>query len=434
MDVYKALTRNRRAAIIGALGALFLGGFEAEAQNNTSLSVDNPFGTQLTHDNMSQCDPKASKYYPSLSRITSFSYDFVPPDGGSGKRNGPDVQEARTIVFSVPEIGRSEIVRRIRANEQDSCETYVSLSNINFSIPDARSAVISFHGHGSSFNCGWFLGIHYKDWVASGDADLKIEYGLNDRLELVQKGAPQVTNVSVSTNWTYEHLGVLLGLFFPGPTGVAIASLIERSITNKLADIGDFGASRETFGSFVTGLKGLSDYTAAIDLSQAPSAILITDPQASGLTPNSVDEPIFTLVQRVTYGPILGKASFKNRLGEIALLKDLSIKSPRLYTVQRGDSLWAISKRTYNNPFMYLMIEDTNHLRHKSLRVGAQIVLPLLYELCDKMENLNALVRPLDSISKLRERIGTDYHPVASQFRSRNLNLIYPWEASTTAR
>jgi len=79
---------------------------------------------------------------------------------------------------------------------------------------------------------------------------------------------------------------------------------------------------------------------------------------------------------------------------------------------------------------MYLMLEDTNNLRHKKLKVGAQIVLPLLYELCDQSQNQNELVRPLDSISKLRERIGSGYHPVARQFRSGNLNLIYPWEGT----
>jgi hypothetical protein len=79
---------------------------------------------------------------------------------------------------------------------------------------------------------------------------------------------------------------------------------------------------------------------------------------------------------------------------------------------------------------MYLLIEDTNHLRHKKLKVGTQIILPLLYEICDKTENGNEVVRPLDSVSKLRARIGAGYHPLARQFRSGNLDLIYPWEAT----
>ena len=76
---------------------------------------------------------------------------------------------------------------------------------------------------------------------------------------------------------------------------------------------------------------------------------------------------------------------------------------------------------------MYLLIEDKNHLRHKKLKVGAQIVLPLLYEICEQTQK-NELVQPLDSVSKLKERIGNAYRPVARQFRSGNLNLIYPWE------
>jgi LysM domain len=429
-DAYKVPTRSRQIACIAAFTASLLSGAGAEARDDSNLSVDNPFATQLEHDNMKQCDPSVSKYYDALSRITSFSYRFIPPDGGKGKRNGPTVEETRTIVFTLPEISRSEIYKKLRSAEQDSCEIHVSLSNMSFSIPDLRTAVISYHGDASSFDCGWFLGIHYKNWVASGDADLRIEYGLNDRLDLVQKGPPQLTNLSVSSNWTYNYFGVITGLFFPFPVGTVLTAIMKQAVSNKLADIGDFGSTRQTFGSFVSGLKTLSDYTAAIDLSQAPAAVLVNDPQASGLTPGLVDEPIFTLVQRVTYGPILGKASFKNRLGEIALLKDLSIKSPRLYTVQKGDSLWNISKRTYNNPYIYLHLEDVNHLRGKRLKVGTQIVLPLLYELCNQMQNRNELVRPRDSVTKLREQIGPSYHPLASHFRSRNLNLIYPWESS----
>jgi hypothetical protein len=201
----------------------------------------------------------------------------------------------------------------------------------------------------------------------------------------------------------------------------------------QLALLEDLNKTQSMFASFVSGIKSLKQYTVALDLSEGV-AKLENDPSASGLTPNEVDQPIFTLVQRETLGSVFGNVSYQMRVGEIALLKDLPIPSPRFYTVKRGDSLWKISKNTYGNGKMYLLIEDTNHLRHKRLKVGAQIILPLLYEICDKSQNENALVRPLDSIAKLRERIGSDYHPHARDFRSGNLNLIYPWEGTGVPR
>jgi hypothetical protein len=67
-------------------------------------------------------------------------------------------------------------------------------------------------------------------------------------------------------------------------------------------------------------------------------------------------------------------------------------------------------------------------LRHKSLAVGQEIRLPLLYELCADMVRSDALVRPGDTIFGIRKRRNGLYKPKPAQFRSRNLNLIYPYE------
>jgi hypothetical protein len=379
MDASRELTRNKNLFRNILLACLVVWSCDGNAQDG-KLSVDNPFATQLTHDNMSTCDKSYEPYYPSLSKIVSYAYVFSPPDGGKGKVNGPNVDETRTITFSVAEISRAKINGLLHSMmDQDSCDTSVQVSNTNLTIPDASTATVSFHVDVGLYDCGWFLGVHYKNWKGSAHADVRIDYGFNDQLELVQKGSPQYLNLSTSSNWTYD---VVLGLLFPFPVGTAIAATLKQSVKAKLADLKEFNTPISLFASFVTGLKTVKQYTTALDLSEGIQH-LTNDPTASGLTANEVDHPIFKLVQRQTLGSIFGPASYQNKVGEVALLKDLSIKSPRLYTVKKGDNLWRISKSTYDNPNMYLLIEDTNHLRHKKLKVGTQIILPLLYEICD---------------------------------------------------
>lgn len=425
MAASKELTKGNKLIRDISLACILLAACEAHAQD-PKLSVDYPFATQLTHDNMCKCDGSYSAYYPSLSRIASYSYVFSPAKGGTGKPNGPNVDQARTIIFTMPEISRSKIYGLLHSMDRDSCDTDVQVSNTNFAIPDPLTATVSYHVDTASYDCGWFLGVHYKNWQASAHADVKIDYGFNDQLELIQRGEPQVSNLTTSSNWTYD---VVLGLLLPFPVGTAIAVTLKQAVVSKLASLRELHTPSSMLASLVGGVKTLKEYTTALDLSEG-IALLTNDPTASGLTPNEVDHPTFKLVQRQTLGSVFGRASYINRVGEIALLKDLSIPSPRLYTVKKGDNLWKISKRTYDNSKMYLLLEDTNHLRHKKLKVGSRIILPLLYEICDKTENENEVVQALDSVSKLRARIGSEYHPPARQFTSGNLDLIYPWEAT----
>ena len=194
MVALRELIKNKKLVRQISLACILVGACEAHAQDS-KLSVDNPFATQLTHDNMSKCDDSYSQYYSALLRITSYSYVFLPPDGGTGKRNGPNVEETRIISFSIPEISGSKIYALLHSMDQDSCDTNIQVSNTSFTIPDPSTAAVSYHFHGGFYDCGWILGIHYKNWVQSVDADVRVEYGFNDQLELVPKGPAQISQL-----------------------------------------------------------------------------------------------------------------------------------------------------------------------------------------------------------------------------------------------
>ena len=87
MVALRELIKNKKLVRQISLACILVGACEAHAQDS-KLSVDNPFATQLTHDNMSKCDDSYSQYYSALLRITSYSYVFLPPDEAQGSGTG----------------------------------------------------------------------------------------------------------------------------------------------------------------------------------------------------------------------------------------------------------------------------------------------------------------------------------------------------------
>jgi hypothetical protein len=155
----------------------------AEAQD--PLTVLNPFATQLTHDNISKCEAITQPQFNELSKIDTYSYTFTPPNGGDGSPNGPDVQVARRITFPLSEIDIGKVTAAIHTLDQNSCEVDIKVSIIDYQVPSRDKVTLSYHVDGELSDCGWFLGIHYRNWMADGSANVHIGYHLDNQLNLV---------------------------------------------------------------------------------------------------------------------------------------------------------------------------------------------------------------------------------------------------------
>jgi hypothetical protein len=285
---------------------------------------------------------------------------------------------------------------------------------------------VSLHYDAAFYDCGRFLGIPYKNYNGSSWADIRLFFVVRDDFK-IEEERREVTNSGHSSTIFGDIGAAILGM--GRALSLSFGSLIATkviavvSLEAKVSDAGK-GATG-MFLAATSGVTSLQDLTKTIDMWQTWP--LTTDPASSGLLPNETASPKFVLKQSTRVPSGYGVRAYKNRKAEIAYLRDLSNPSPRLHTVTRGESLWSITKATYEDPRIYLYVEDLNHLRRKRLPVGRQLQLPLLYEICAEMIRNDDLVRPGDSVFGIKQRRSA-YNPKAGQFRSRSLNLIYPYE------
>ncbi|WP_168879113.1 LysM peptidoglycan-binding domain-containing protein [Rhizobium sp. P28RR-XV] len=401
----------------------------AYVQSDPDLNVDRPFSTSTAIDNVKLCDPNIQNA-EELSRIEKFFYDFVPERGGDGQDGSPEVTITRNIAFSMPEIGSSPISAKIHSLDHSSCESELKTSDIKVEIPDGHHITVSFHVDVSANDCGWFLGVHYKNYIGSGSADIRLSFVLDSDLQVQMDGNPAISNEHYDTNPFFDFIGAV------SPMGTPVAALLRSMVHAALVD--NLGAAathlyeignQAAFKAVNASNSSIAAYSKSLDLLGSPSWVLTTDPIMSGFSPGNPAAPTFVLVQRTTLAPYFGPTAYAIRVGEIAYIKDLAIPKPRVHEVKSGESIWRIAKGYRLDPHIYLRVEDINGLRGKPIRPGDKIIVPLLYEACEAIVIQDSLVRPADSVYKINARKLEGFRPKPSDLRSGNLNLIYPYES-----
>jgi hypothetical protein len=401
----------------------------ARSADDPALWIDRPFLSSTAVDNLNTClrGRITQDQLEQLYRIKRISYNFDPPMGGAGGRQGPDVRISRTVSFDISELALPTIVGQVRRADSDACETTVRTSYITEQIPDNHHVIVTFHVDAELWDCGSFLGINYKTDMGGTSFDVKLVYAISDNLQVTAID-PQISNVSQSSNSFFDLLGLV------DPISFGVGQIIENTVRTKLQKamdvikaIGpDAGDPHGAFFAMSEGLKSVRAYVQTLDLSDLYP--LVTDGAVSGLMANQTTNPEFDLVARTSVVSMLGPLAYTQRKQEIEFIRELAIPSPRTYVTRRGDNLWQIAKEFYMDPRIYIHLEDLNLMRKKPLPIGRSITLPLLYELCADVAINDSLVRPTDTIEKIRSRHGAAFHPRARDFRSGSLNLIYPYE------
>ncbi|MER8475709.1 LysM peptidoglycan-binding domain-containing protein [Mesorhizobium sp. M1163] len=413
---------------LAAAALLCIAADVACAQSDADLSVDRPFSTSTSIDNVKLCDPNIQNA-EELSRIEKFFYDFVPQKGGDGQDTSPEVTITRNISFSMPEVGSSPISAKIHSFDHSSCESELKTSAIVVDIPDSHHITVSFHVDVSANDCGWFLGVHYKNYSGSGGADIRLSFVLDGNLQMKPDGAPVISNEHYDTNPFFNFIDAITPLGIP--IGALLRDMVRAAVVDNLGaaaahlyDVGDQAA----FKAFNASNSSIAAYSKSLDLLGSPSWTLNTDPTVSGFSPGNAATPSFLLVQQTTIPSFFGPTAYAIRLGEIAYIKDLAIPKPRVHEVKSGESIWRIAEGYRLDPHIYLRIEDINGLRGKLIRPGDKIIVPLLYEACEAIVVQDRLVRPTDSVYKINLRKPGGFHPKRRGLRSGNLNLLYPYE------
>jgi hypothetical protein len=411
------------ASCLSSAGAAF-------GQSDQDLSVDHPFVSSTAVDNLNKCvknlPPDALNALP---QIQSMYYEFDPAKGGDGSDSSPDVSVTRHLIFDIPQLTLGTIAHTLQSLNSDACSLTVRVSYPHLAISGGRHIVIDFHVDTRAWDCGSFLGISYKLDEGGASADIKEYFEVNDDLNIVQERSPDVYNVSVTETAFFDFIGFAL------PEGPLLAGVLNNMIQNELSHalasmksgLGDQSGTTGAFLALSSGAMLLSEYTKALDLTDDIVWQLTTDGALSGFLSGRTDDPWFDLVQVGSVPGGEGPDAYSMRKAEIAFIRDLAKPSPRMYTASAGDSLWSISKSTYADWRTFLLVQEVNQLRGKKLAVGKAIRLPLLYELCEHL-NQDLLVRPGDSVYAIGLRKGSAFNPRPSYFISGRLNLIYPYE------
>jgi LysM domain len=416
----------RRLGVL-LLASLSSVSFPAIAQQDPDLVAQSPFNSQTAHDNLIKCDPSLANSLVDLDRVQQIYYEFDPPKGVASA-NQSTISISRYIQFSMPEMGISAIARRINTLNSDTCQATVRVSYIAVDIPDSQHIRVGYHIDIGEWDCGSFLGISYKTYIGSSWADVRYSYLLKNDLSISPERPPEVFNVGSSSTVLGDVVSVAASLF--APVGALLSSALNFNLMSNPTSfpaISDAGGTKAAFAAFSSGIGSLKVYANALDLMDGPYWPLSTQAADSGFTPHETTNPLFTLKQDGTLPAKLGQLAYTLRKAEIAYLRDLKTPAPRAYQVLRGESLWSIAAKTYTDPRIHVYLEDLNHLRRKRLAIGQVISLPLLSELCANVVVNDSLVRPRDTVFGIRHR-HAGLEPKASQFRSRNLNLIYPYE------
>lgn len=80
-----------------------------------------------------------------------------------------------------------------------------------------------------------------------------------------------------------------------------------------------------------------------------------------------------------------------------------------MYTVQKGDSLWAIAKKFLGNGALYPRIMEANELKDTALKVGQKLKIPSKVTYADIGKAFEKAMNDIDnlpSVQKLCEMIG----------------------------
>ena len=196
------------------------------------------------------------------------------------------------------------------------------------------------------------------------------------------------------------------------PVGEILNGVINDKVKNAISSgirsvASDGSQQKATFTAFNSAEGSARNYTQALDLMKAPSYPLVDDAQDSGFFRDANGKATFVLIQMGQVLPDFGPRAYRYRKSEIRYLKELSINAPRLYAVQRGDSLWKMALHFYEDGYAFTLLKETNKLHSSHLRVGQILNIPLSYELCERVVNLDNIVRPGDSIYKIKKRKGS---------------------------
>ncbi len=183
---------------------------------------------------------------------------------------------------------------------------------------------------------------------------------------------------------------------------------------------------KSNFLALSSGVSTAEAFRRKIELIRAPVLPYQRVNEQTGVTQMDSDSTKVTFVEKVEIPADLGSETYDIKRAEVRFLNQLKISSPNKYVVAKGDSLWSISERTYGDGKVFTILEQLNGIRSGRVRVGQEIELITLSDLCEQ-DNKRHVVRPGDTVWGLKKEV-PGLQPKAKDFRSRRLSLIYPYE------
>lgn len=390
------------------------------------LCTSFPFVSSTAIDNLRRCVDVSHEDASNLSRIKKYSYDFP-----LGRRRNNLTQEKVSVVRSIEiealDFGLSSFVRAVEALRWGNCEVDIKISNVSAHVDSNNHIIVGYHFHGDYRECGSFLGIEYKDDAGSNWADVSLKYEIDSNFKLKQI-EQHIYNQGEDRNPFHQALGFILPSM--GPVGAVLAATIGIELSRNSASAPDPGAlaalGQNEFLAISSGITAADRFADQLGELRAPVYTYTKIPERTGLVSIQWDKSEFRYTEKteVLADLILDYRDVKS--GEITYIKDLKFPKPRMHLVRRGDNLWNIADKYYKVPKLFSLIEKKNSIKLGKLNINGKIEVPLLSELCE-IGNDGKLVRPGDNIWSLRKK-NIGFKPKSSDFRSRRLDLIYPYE------